>query len=45
MLTKETRSTYSSTGPSAAYFTIIPKQAGQVLRPDWPGTKPGLARY
>jgi hypothetical protein len=31
MLTGETQSTHSNNGPSAAYFTIIPKYTDQVL--------------
>jgi len=40
MLTGELRSTHRNSGPSAAYFNIIPKQTGQVLSPGPHGKRP-----
>jgi len=40
MLTGELRSTHSNSGPSAAYFNIIPKQTGQVSSPGPHGKRP-----
>lgn len=40
MLKGETRSTHSNNGPSAVYYTIIPKQTDQVLNLSPHGKKP-----